>query len=143
MSSSPDPTVELPVLAVAELQDHLLAVGHDLDRLQTLLSESCALLLGGFGAAHRALDSVDPSRSPTAVQALRETLTDSVVALQFEDMASQLLRHTQQRVRSCADQLAARAFGADEDGEAAVTPAPQRPNPVTQDEMDAGSIELF
>jgi hypothetical protein len=24
-----------------------------------------------------------------------------------------------------------------------VEPAPQRPNPVTQDEMDAGSIELF
>jgi hypothetical protein len=31
----------------------------------------------------------------------------------------------------------------DEDGAAAVTEAPLRPNPVTQDEMDAGSVELF
>ena len=31
----------------------------------------------------------------------------------------------------------------DEDGEALVEAAPLRPNPVTQDEMDAGSIELF
>ena len=30
-----------------------------------------------------------------------------------------------------------------EDGEAVVEIAPLRPNPVTQDEMDAGSIELF
>ena len=28
-------------------------------------------------------------------------------------------------------------------GEAVVADAPMRPNPVTQDEMDAGSIELF
>jgi len=34
------------------------------------------------------------------------------------------------------------AFG-DEDGEGIVEEAPQRPNPVTQDEMDAGSVDLF
>ena len=34
-------------------------------------------------------------------------------------------------------------MGDDEDGEAVVESAPLRPNPVTQDEMDAGSIELF
>ena len=31
----------------------------------------------------------------------------------------------------------------DEDGLAVVETAPLRPNPVTQDEMDAGSVELF
>ena len=31
----------------------------------------------------------------------------------------------------------------DEDGAALIEDAPLRPNPVTQDEMDAGSIELF
>ena len=31
----------------------------------------------------------------------------------------------------------------DEDGSAVVEEAPSNPNPVTQDEMDAGSIELF
>jgi hypothetical protein len=34
-------------------------------------------------------------------------------------------------------------MGDDEDGEAVVEDAPMRPNPVTQDEMDAGSIDLF
>jgi len=60
-----------------------------------------------------------------------------------EGMASQLIQHTNTRLRSCADRLAAETMGDDEDGEAVVERAPPRPNPVTQDEMDAGSIELF
>jgi hypothetical protein len=34
-------------------------------------------------------------------------------------------------------------MGDDEEGATIVEEAPMRPNPVTQDEMDAGSIELF
>jgi hypothetical protein len=34
-------------------------------------------------------------------------------------------------------------MGQDPEGEAVIEQAPLRPNPVTQDEMDAGSIELF
>jgi hypothetical protein len=34
-------------------------------------------------------------------------------------------------------------MGDDEDGAAVIEPPPLRPNPVTQDEMDAGSVELF
>jgi hypothetical protein len=34
-------------------------------------------------------------------------------------------------------------MGQDPEGEVVVTDVPLRPNPVTQDEMDAGSIELF
>ena len=34
-------------------------------------------------------------------------------------------------------------MGDDEDGAAVTADAPLRPNPVTQDEMDAGLIELF
>ena len=58
-------------------------------------------------------------------------------------MASQLITHTNKRLRSCADQIARVAMGDDEEGVAVVEEAPLRPNPVTQDEMDAGSIELF
>jgi hypothetical protein len=58
-------------------------------------------------------------------------------------MSSQLIAHTHKRLRSCADRLAWEAMGDDEDGWAVVEPAPLRPNPVTQDEMDAGSVELF
>ena len=57
-------------------------------------------------------------------------------------MASQLIAHTHKRLRNCADRLAADTFEPD-DGEAVIEAAPLRPNPVTQDEMDAGSIELF
>ena len=35
------------------------------------------------------------------------------------------------------------SLGLHEDGEAFVEGPPLRPNPVTQDEMNAGSIELF
>ena len=59
-------------------------------------------------------------------------------------MAIQLIAHTQKRLRSCADRIARDAMGEDdEDGSAIVEDGPGRPNPVTQDEMDAGSIELF
>jgi hypothetical protein len=75
-------------------------------------------------------------------QALR-WLSGAVVALQFQDMAAQLISHTDRRLRSCADRLARDALADDEDGTAVTLPAPLRPNPVTQDEIDAGSIELF
>ena len=66
----------------------------------------------------------------------------AITALQFQDMASQLVDHTQRRLRHCADCLARDVMG-DDDGQTVVEAAPLRPNPVTQDEMDAGSIELF
>jgi len=74
---------------------------------------------------------------------MMEQLGEAITALQFQDMATQLIAHTNQRLRNCADRLAADAFAGDEDGSAVIEAAPQRPNPVTQDEMDAGSIELF
>jgi len=58
-------------------------------------------------------------------------------------MASQLIEHSHRRLRSCADQLARITMPDDDDGQAFVEEAPLRPNPVTQDEMDAGSVELF
>ena len=70
-------------------------------------------------------------------------LAGAVTALQFQDMASQLIAHTHKRLRTCADRLARDAMGDDDDGAPSSKTAPLRPNPVTQDEMDAGSIELF
>src|SRR6185369_3815821 len=67
----------------------------------------------------------------------------AVTSLQFQDLSTQLIAHTSARLHNCADQIASAAFGIDEDGEAVVAPLPERPNPVTQDEMDAGSTELF
>jgi hypothetical protein len=131
--------------AAADLQDHLLTVTNDLARLQTLLSAACAMLLKGFcGAAQQLSDHrADAVAGPVAVSRAMEHLGDAVTALQFQDMASQLIEHTSQRLRHCTDRLARDAFGGDEDGSVLVAAAPMRPNPVTQDEMDAGSIDLF
>jgi len=135
----------LPLLAAADLQDHLMTATNDLDRLQTLLADACDALAKSFYGASEELQALmqeqpDPRE---AYPRLMQQLGGAVTALQFQDMASQLINHTNRRLRSCADQIARVAMGDDEDGETVVEAPPLRPNPVTQDEMDAGSIELF
>jgi hypothetical protein len=136
----------MPLLAAADLQDNLMTASHDLDRLQALLAHACDELMRGFhGAAGEIQDLVDAAQhtpSQDLFDSVMHHLGGAITALQFQDMASQLIAHTHQRLRSCADRLACDAMG-DDDGDAVVEEAPQRPNPVTQDEMDAGSIELF
>ena len=135
------------LLAAVELQDHLNLVGNDLDRLQRLLADACDTLLASFQDAHAALSAADAGDAPfaaqSAVAAALNFLGNAVVALQFQDLASQLIEHSQRRLRSCADQIAREAMPDDDDGPAAIEEAPRHPNPVTQDEMDAGSVELF
>lgn len=134
------------LLAAVALQDDLNLVGNDLDRLQRLLCDACDTLLASFQAAHTGLDAIDagvPAAAQPAVSDVRDRLGNAVVALQFQDMASQLIAHAQRRLRSCADRIACDALPDDDDGPAAVEQAPPHPNPVTQDEMDAGSVELF
>lgn len=59
-------------------------------------------------------------------------------------MASQLISHTRQRVLHCADQLAHDGRARDAGQPAPLADAAMlQPGPVTQDEMDAGSVELF
>ncbi len=146
--TAPEPAESaMPLLMAADLQDHLMTAGNDLDRLQRLLADSCDTLMARFhGALHRlgTLEGDPALRGHDAVfHEVQRQLAEAVTALQFQDMASQLIAHTHQRLRNCADQLARDAFGPDADGETVVAPAPLRPNPVTQDEMDAGSVELF
>jgi len=151
MNETPDPPDQgmIPLLAAAELQDHLMTVTNDLERLQRLIDDAGESLSTHFFSASNHLNTVlkrevDPDSANA--QSLRQVLRDiagALTALQFQDMATQLIAHTSQRLRNCADQLARDTFGDDEDGTAVVEIAPLRPNPVTQDEMDAGSIELF
>jgi len=132
----------MPFFAAADLQDNLLMVANDLERLQTLLGGACDTLLQAFTEASDVLRDragVAPARVEQAI----EHLGGAVVALQFQDMASQLIDHTRRRLRHCSDRLAEEAFGGDDDDEAVIETLPLRPNPVTQDEMDAGSITLF
>lgn len=137
----------MPLLAAADLQDNLMTATHDLDRLQSLLSHACDELLQGFhGATIRLREFVHgpghDDQAPDLLADMMKHLGGAITALQFQDMASQLIAHTHTRLRNCADRLASETMG-DEEGEAVVEAPPLRPNPVTQDEMDAGSVELF
>ena len=126
----------LPLIAAAELQDALMVATNDLDRLQRLLDDASQALMGHFTQATGHMES-------GSFHEARQTIGGAITALQFQDMATQLIAHTARRLRHCADQIARDTMGDDEDGVALVEEGPLRPNPVTQDEMDAGSIELF
>lgn len=138
-----EPTVALPVMMVAEVQDALLVVVHDLSRLDGLLAHAMENLLQRFSTA--SADLSDPALAAfTELEGVRAGLRAAVTELQFQDMASQLIGHTSKILQGCAYRLASESMGS-EDGEAVpfVEDVPERPNPVTQDEMEAGSIELF
>lgn len=145
--STPSPStvsaVQLPVMLVAEVQDSLLVVVHDLSRLDSLLAHTMENLMERFTSASTNL--ADPVLADSKeLDGVRSSLRAAVTELQFQDMASQLIVHTSKILQGCAYRLASESMG-QEDGEALpfVEEVPERPNPVTQDEMDAGSIELF
>jgi hypothetical protein len=137
------------LLAAAELQDHLMVAGNDMERLQGLLSDACDSLMAHFYGANAELQRLlhaaakHPEVDGDQLHNAMQHMAGAITAMQFQDMASQLIAHTARRLRNCADRIASDAMGDDEDGAALVEEAPLRPNPVTQDEMDAGSIELF
>ncbi|ODU08277.1 MAG: hypothetical protein ABS84_13685 [Rubrivivax sp. SCN 71-131] len=148
-AATPPPQAALSLLAATELQDHLLVAHNDLERLQRLLDDAAQALMQHFTYASEHMSAARvhleacPQGEPPMIREARRTLASAITALQFQDMATQLIAHTSKRLRNCADRLACEAMGDDEDGVALVEEAPLRPNPVTQDEMDAGSIELF
>lgn len=138
----------MPLLLAAEIQDHLMTVTNDLERLQRLLDDAGEALSNHFySASNQVMGLLSNSEGSPQSEPLKQVMQDiagAITALQFQDMATQLIAHTSQRLRSCSDQLARDTFGVDdEDGAAVVEIAPLKPNPVTQDEMDAGSVELF
>jgi hypothetical protein len=146
MTPTPSPAADalppLPLDVAVGLHDQLLTVDHDLDRLDTLLGDACAALLQGF---HGAIGHCDALRGripgEPGLALLRAQLLRTVTALQFGDLSTQLIGHTRRRLRAAADALARDALT--DDADAVVTEPPPRPNPVTQDEMDGGTVELF
>lgn len=145
---SPEASPSLPLLVAADLQDHLMTATHDLERLQGLLADACDGLILRFSTAVQQMEGLMQAAGDHRIQTselapVLQTLGAAVTALQFQDMASQLIAHTNRRLRNCADRIARETMGDDDEGTAVVEDAPLRPNPVTQSEMDAGSIELF
>ena len=149
LDTDPGGSSPLPLMAAADIQDNLMTASNDLERLQRLLSDASDALLGHFYGASGQLNHLLHAMAQYTELNTHELhdamqhMAGAITAMQFQDMASQLINHTNTRLRSGADRLAAEAMGEDEDGEAVVEAAPLRPNPVTQDEMDAGSVELF
>lgn len=154
----PEPEIPMPpgapmtLMVAADLQDSLMVASHDLDRLQRLLSDATETLMGHFYGASQQINHLSrlaalhpglPELPERDLHLALGHLSGAVTTLQFQDMASQLIAHTHRRLRHCVDRLACEVMGDDEDGAAVIEDAPLRPNPVTQDEMDAGSIELF
>ena len=139
----------LPLMVAAELQYHLMVAANDLERLQGLLGHACDALTAHFYGATSELKrllhsaAVQPGADTNHVHSAMTHLAGAITAMQFHDMATQLITHTASRLRGCTDRIASDAMGDDEDGAALISAVPKRPNPVTQDEMDAGSVELF
>ena len=110
-----------------------------------VLTDACDTLMEGFLGVSTQLQSmqvVKPANSAAIERAVAH-LGKTAKALQFQDMSTQLIAHASQRLRHCCDRLAQDVFADDEDGDAVIEPAPLRPNPVTQSEVDTGFVELF
>ncbi|WP_419095698.1 hypothetical protein [Curvibacter soli] len=132
-------------MVAAELQDSLLTAMHDLQRLEGLLSHATDNLLERFGVANTLLCATAAMADSAQLSEARQALRAAVTELQFHDMASQLIWHTTKVLQGCAFRIAAETMGHEEDEEPApfAEMEPDRPNPVTQSEMDAGSVDLF
>ena len=141
---SGEPAVAMPVMVAAELQDALLVTLRDLQRLEGLLDHATQNLIQRFDEANGQLSHCPPPET-AALEGARSALRLAVTELQFHDMSSQLIAHMSSTLQACALRLGAATMGTDEeeDGPACLPELPDKPNPVTQSEMDAGSVELF
>ena len=122
----------------ADMQDELLGAATELERLERLLSDAVDQLLDRFGRAHALCADISDPRQPALAGELRAAMT----ALQFQDMASQLIAHSRRRLASVADCLGNAAIGGEEE-EGCEVQWVSRACPVAQRAVDAGSVELF
>lgn len=137
------PAQSIELQEAADLQGHLIAAINDLQRLQGLLTDACDTLMERFVDATVQLRALQAVVQGEQVDRLVADFGGSVTSLQFHDMATQLIEHSRRRLRNCIDRIGVDAFPADDLDEGLVESAPINANPVTQAEMDAGSVELF
>jgi hypothetical protein len=97
------PPMPLPALAATDLQDHLLMANNDLERLQRLLDDASQALMRHFTYASEHMDAAlvhleaTQQGEPPTIREARMTLATAITALQFQDMATQLIAHTSHR----------------------------------------------
>lgn len=110
----------------------LNSVSEDLGRLDQLLSDAIERLLLSFGE----IQSMASARRESDIE---RAAVDAVTALQFQDMASQLIAH-------CRRKLAHPDAGSDEPFSATHFTSTQilgHIGPVSQNHLGEGSIDLF
>lgn len=127
----PGPDLSEPERVDLRLQ--LIAAADDLEQLQALLRDACDNLLLRFsGVADGLRDLCGGADVGGPAQALQAELSGAVVALQFQDLAQQLIAHTRRHLQCCANDLHFTRPG-----------AVRQAGPVTQQAMHAGSVDLF
>lgn len=110
------------------------AANADLTRLSNLLSEASGTLTSSFCRIQTGLDDVFAGRGRDEVD---DGLGQAVMAMQFQDLATQLIGFTQRRLYTV------RHIAETGDEAAAAELAAERGAPVRQESLDAGDIELF
>jgi len=88
-----------------------MVASHDLERLQRLLEDAGEALMGHFYGASNQMNVLkdEAPKVNLDIAPIREamqSLAGAITALQFQDMATQLIAHTQRRLRNCADRIA-------------------------------------
>ncbi|MBS0315490.1 MAG: hypothetical protein JSR49_00015 [Proteobacteria bacterium] len=140
--SPDDPGGGLQLPMADELRDQLISTSSDLGKLRRLLAHTSAMLLEHFEGASGELKRLATTEASPTARALNH-LDQAIEALQFEDLAAQLISHTDRRLRYCANRFARTALGDDEITRMHIKAMPPDAGPVMQDEVGAGSIELF
>jgi hypothetical protein len=123
----------IPDPAVRNVARECAAIAADLERLKTLITDAGDRLLMSFNTVSARLPT--PGRSGAAAD-IAGAIGSAVTALQFQDMAAQLIGHAQRRLHvlmNCIeiDQANDPLFAA------------TRAQPVRQTQMNSGSIDLF
>ncbi|MCS6944903.1 MAG: hypothetical protein RMK97_05745 [Sutterellaceae bacterium] len=111
------------------------AIAADLERLKAMINEAGDKLAASFATLGAAVNALAPDNGER--QKLAAAVTSAVTALQFQDMATQLTSHAQQRLGALREWL--RMIAPATDPLAADT----RMQPVKQTGLGAGSIDLF
>ena len=130
-----DPTELAACEAGRSAAQECAAIEADLERLNTIVNDAAGRLLGSF----REFASLEQktSRNLEERQRVDSAIGSAVVALQFQDMATQLTHHAQRRLAALERRLRT-LYGQCSGGEHR-----EHSQPRPQTEMSAGSVDLF
>lgn len=127
------------------------SVRSDLERLRSLIDDASERLMTSFGAI-RALSAhygeAGAGTGDVVMNDVERAVGDAISALQFQDMATQLVGHAAQRIsllEKISESLGRLPEASHDDLSSAVTEILEgrHTSPVEQACMDGGSVELF